>query len=152
MALRGSMFISRLLSDDSTFSLATRKKHYRTKYLSPSCPRRKCATTIWGRGFCQIVHHKNNSRSSQVISMVNLIWAHTTECKLFLNSFPGCQIRSLYAVLRWATPSTYISSVSEISGNQERKKAIEQMVRKLGSGARLPGSPPGPWERLAGWS
>lgn len=39
-------------------------KHYRTKYLSPRWPLRmvgKCSATIWGRGFCQIVHNKNNS-------------------------------------------------------------------------------------------
>lgn len=150
VALRGSMFILPFIWLQHLF-LSNTKKHYRIKYLSPSCLRSmagKCAATIWGRGFCQMVHHKNNSRGSQVISVVNLIWAHASECKLLLNFFSRCQICSLYAMLRWASPSIYISSVREISGNQERKKAGEQMVRKLGPGARLPGSPPGPWEHL----
>lgn len=120
----------------------TQHKPDRTQYLSPSCPLRMAgnySATIWGRGFCQILHNKNNHRTSQVTSVVNLICAEATESKLFLNSFPRCQNSTIYTAFRWATPSTYISSLNEILGNHKTKETIEQLVRKLGCGARLPG-------------
>ena len=47
-------------------------------------------------------------------------------------------------------PLTYVNSLNEILGNHERKEAIEKAVRKLGSGARLPGSTPEPQEFFTG--
>lgn len=73
------------------------------------------------------------------LQLVNLICTKATESKLCLNAFPRCQNSTIDAAFRWATPSTYISTLNEILGNHKTKETIEQMVRKLGSGARLPG-------------